>query len=431
MNHSLAIRALSLYAPVSVAFLLWILRPPQRRTAPAVLLAFLWTLPTLLLLQRANQHFGWWTFHTAGPTLRGFPVELYLGWAVLWSAVPVLALRRALPATLVLLTLDLAVMPRCAPVVILNPHWLYGEAAAALLILLPATLLAQWTREDRRLPLRAAMQLLIAAGLFLYLPPEVLFALRGGSWHVHPAMQLLFFLAIPGLSAVQEFAERGQGTPIPYDPPKALVTTGLYRFVANPMQLSCTLVILIWGIFERRPWLAALAFISLAYSAGLARWDEHEDLAQRFGAPWLAYRAAVKDWLPRWHPHIALPATLFIAQTCGPCSQLQRLIESLHPSGLTIAPAELYPGGLRRMRYAVGEYHADGVEALARTLEHLNFATALLGAAMRLPIIRPVMQRIADAIGFGEQAIGGETVCSPAKRYNRRRRPTGWFAALG
>jgi len=436
MSRELAIRALSLYVPIAMAVLLWLLRKHPRRTGAATLLSLLWALPTLLVLQRLNQQAHWWTFHTAGPTLRDLPVELYLGWTVLWSAVPVLAFRRAWIAALAMLALDLAIMPLCTPVVALGPHWLYGELTAALTILLPAMLLAQWTRTVQHTGLRATMQLLIAAGIFLYLPPEIVFALRGGTWLWHSTMcwtlQTIIVLAIPGLSAVQEFAERGQGTPIPYDPPQSLVTSGLYRYIANPMQLSCTMVLFLWGYLLGSIWIAACGLISLAYSAGLANWDEHADLAQRFGAPWRSYRTQVKDWLPRWSPYIDQPATIYIAQTCGPCSELERWLRARNPKGLAILPAEHYPGGLLRVRYASdGTYQADGVEALARSLEHLNFVWAFLGAGMRLPVIRVVLQQIADAIGFGERPIGGETVCRPAKQNIRRRRPTGWFGAFG
>ena len=53
--------------------------------------------------------------------------------------------------------------------------------------------------------------------------------------------------ALLGLAAVQEFAVRGSGTPVPFDPPKRLVTTGPYAYVRNPMQLSAALVMLGWG----------------------------------------------------------------------------------------------------------------------------------------------------------------------------------------
>jgi hypothetical protein len=245
-------------------------------------------------------------------------------------------------------------------------------------------------------------------------------------------MQIVLLLAIPGISAVQEFVQRGQGTPIPYDPPQSLVTTGIYRYLANPMQLSCTIVLLVWGILLASPWLAAAALISLVYCAGIARWDERADLATRFGQPWMEYRKNVKDWLPRLDPHVAVPARLYVATTCGPCSELRHWIESRHPTGLEIHPAESHPMPLRRIRYEDANYQADGLEALARALEHLHLGWALLAAAMRLPVIQWVLQTIADTSGFGERAIGVQAGGIHAScRKAGRRKPSGWFAALG
>lgn len=43
------------------------------------------------------------------------------------------------------------------------------------------------------------------------------------------------------------FAKQGQGTAFPYDAPKYLVTTGVYRYISNPMQVGIVLMMLFWG----------------------------------------------------------------------------------------------------------------------------------------------------------------------------------------
>ena len=428
-DRSLAIRAICLYAPASAALLLHLTRHARPRVGAAVLLGLLWTLPALLAFQRLNLLAGWWSFHTAGPALRGMPVELYLGWCCLWGAVPALAFPRIPPLAkiTVMLLLDLAVMPLCAPVVLLSPTWWIGEGLAIALVLAPAILLQHWTLEARHPGRRGTLQLLIAAGIFLFLFPELVFALRGGAWTQVPlhgwalavAFQAIAVLALPGVSAVQEFAERGRGTPIPYDPPYHLVTSGIYRYVANPMQLSCTVVLLAWGGLLGSWWLASAGAVSFVYSAGLARWDEAEDLRVRFGQPWLAYRAAVRDWRLRLSPYTAdAQAHLYIARSCTVCSELRRWLELRKPTGLTLVDAEQYPDEvLQRIRYvpAAGSFPEEGIRAFARALEHLHLGWALLAIAMRLPGLRWAVQTILDGVGFGESFLP-VPVCSTQSR---------------
>src|SRR5271165_2687246 len=109
------------------------------------------------------------------------------------------------------------------------------------------------------------------------------------AWLRSLELQAIALLGVAGVSAVQEFAQRGNGTPIPYDPPKQLVVSGLYRYLSNPMQFSCTLVMTAWGCVLRNPWLAAGGIMSFLYSLGLAAWDEGEDMRVRFGKPWEEY----------------------------------------------------------------------------------------------------------------------------------------------
>ena len=56
---------------------------------------------------------------------------------------------------------------------------------------------------------------------------------------------LLMLAGVPGLvDSFRRFAVQGLGTPAPVAPPQHLVTTGLYRYVRNPMYLSVVTAIL-------------------------------------------------------------------------------------------------------------------------------------------------------------------------------------------
>lgn len=383
----------------------------------ACLLSFLWTLPALLLLQKLNELAGWWVFTDANAWFSGMPLEFYVGWAIAWGILPQIVLRR-MPVGLsvcCMVALDLALMPLCSPVILLGGRWLVGEAVAAVLVLAPALCIARWTYENRHLRLRTWMQIAISGGVFLFLLPKIVFAARPGSgwgpllgmpgWERQIVLQLIGVLALPGVGAALEFAERGGGTPIPFDPPVRLVTSGIYRYCANPMALWCTLVLLAWAALLRNGWLLLAPAASVVYSAGLATWDEDEDMRRRFGTTWQTYRASVRNWLPRWRPyHAGESARLYLAAGCGPCSELWRWIEARRPIGMEILPAESLPSGsIRRMRYVPGDgsESVEGVRALGRTLEHIHLGWAIAGIALRLPLVWQFVQVVMDASGLG------------------------------
>lgn len=326
------------------------------------------------------------------------------------------------------------------------PAWLVGEVVGIVLVLVPAMLLFRWTENDTNLPLRAGGQVMLAALVFLYLIPELVFGLGPRSARWGPLnessrlarelwAQVLLLLAVPGISAVQEFAARGGGTPLPYDPPRRLVTSGIYRYCANPMQLSCAVVMLAEALILRNLWLAAGAVMSAIYSAGLAHWDEDVDLERRFGAgsprgesirssgavgqevSWSRYRAAVPAWRVRWQPFTGEPAaTLYVAASCKACRGVRAFLEQRAPAGLVFCDAESLPSGsIRRLRYVpAGGQAESGVRAFARALEHVNFGWAFCGMLLRLPLIHHTAQLLADTAGFGPRTLG--PVCATGQR---------------
>lgn len=416
MTREFAVRALALYLPIVVAIALWIWRQsrPERAIAhigAGVLLACAWTGPTLLLLHVIATEAMWWTFAARGGLFAGMPFDLYLGWIVLWGAVPALAFQslRMRYVVVIMATIDLIVMPLCEPIVRLGPSWWIGEAIALAFVLVPAQCLARWTITQTRLHRRVALQAIAFVGWMVVLTIAIV-QLTGGSWETLLArsarmnsalVQLLAIPVIVGLSAVQEFAIRGRGTPIPFDPPHQLVTTGAYAYVANPMQLAMALMFAIAAMMLYNSWILAASGMAVIYSAGIARWDEARDLVDRFGAPWSTYRGEVRAWWPRWRPYAAAHARLYVAQSCGTCRGVGRWFSDRAPIALNIIPAETHASReLRRITYEHADgFTEEGVAALARALEHLNLGWALLGMFVRLPVVRPFVQLLADASG--------------------------------
>ena len=411
MTRELVVRALGLYLPAVVSIYVWFWRKPGKLEATGALLASAWNLPALFALNALGVRLGWWHFRVVGAVFVTIPIDLWLGWAALWGVFAVLCFRRKpiLAVVLAFGILDLALMPLCFPVIVLGNHWIYGEILGLFTCLFPALLLARWTHEESRIQARALLQFLCFSGLFLLFALAILAATHDlqaiddlRSIRSDLLVPVLFLFSLPALSAVQEFATLGEGTPLPFDPPRRLVTSGIYSYIANPMQTVATVLMLGMALLFRNAWFAPTALLSFIYSAGLAWWDEREDLKQRFGEAYILYRQNVRDWKVRWCPYVSQPALIYLSEDCIKCCQMARFLESLDPVGLEIKAAEDHPAhDLMRMTYesADGSMEATGIVALARALEHVNFAWALLGMAIRLPLVHWFLQAVADASG--------------------------------
>lgn len=436
MDRVVVLRAGLLYIPLCLTAIAWLLSSPGPRDRAAALLATAWNISALLGLHVAAVHFGWWSYGVSDATLAGFPVDFYVGWAVAWGALPVLVGRRIpVPAIVfVALGLDLVAMPRLEPVLHLGLTWLVGEAVAIAVCLIPAQLLGAWTRRDTHLPSRATLQAIAFGALALGVLPEIILSQSGGSWAKlvgRPGwatgllLQLVAFAGLLGVSALQEFATRGGGTPVPFDPPKRIVTSGPYAYVRNPMQLSAALVMIIWGAMLGSWWVMAAGVMAVVYGSGFAAWDERADLERRFGASWRLYASEVRSWMPRWRPvdvddlvpdtlgtsrdtDRSRRATLYVAEECGPCSEVRSWFDARSPVGLQIVAAERHPTrSLTRITYDPSDGSAEsvGVAALGRALEHVHLGWAMTGMFMRLPVIAAFLQLVTDASGGGRRDV--------------------------
>lgn len=429
-DRYLLVRAFAVYlAAVGVTgAALW--RRPGNRAYTGALLAFFWNVPALLAVHVAASVMGWWSYDAEGGLLLGMPVDLWLAWAVLWGAVPAI-LFPSQPLWLVMtlaLAIDLVAMPAAAPVVQLGPHWLVGEAVALLVCVWPSQLLARWTAADRHLTGRALLQIIAFTGLLVTMvvvaidasATEWTIPVSPTRWRISLALQLLAIPVVLGLTAVQEFMTRGNGTPLPYDPPRRLVTSGVYAYVANPMQLSAVIMFLMAGAMLGNIWVAAVGLGAFVYSAGIASWDEGGDLEARFGDSWRTYRRHVRNWIPRWRPwHGDVPvATLYVAGACTMCQEVARWFRERGASGVDIVPAETAPVPLTRITYqpADGTVAVSGTNAIARALEHIHFGWALMAFVIRLPIVSPLIQLLVDASGGGPRTPTCNTKDTKARR---------------
>jgi protein-S-isoprenylcysteine O-methyltransferase Ste14 len=107
---------------------------------------------------------------------------------------------------------------------------------------------------------------------------------------------------IVGIAAViwcaADFVRKGRGTPVPLDPPKELVVSGLYQYVRNPMYVG-VLLIQVGNIV----WFGTLAqavywfFLFIGFNLFI-RANEEPYLRKTFGAAYEEYCRTVPRWIP-------------------------------------------------------------------------------------------------------------------------------------
>ena len=204
---------------------------------------------------------------------------------------------------------------------------------------------------------------------------------------------------------MQEFVTRGDGTPVPFDPPRR-VTRGIYAYIGDPMQLAAVLLLLRLGVYPRQP----VGRCGRRDGAYLLR--RHCELGRRRGptehgsatrGP--SYRRSGRARLPRFRPWYATESRrpVFWCRANAACARdvswtgraprrtrIWRIVAAEdHPSGgLTVSPKS----GRRCLA-------VSGIEAIGRALEHVHLGWAIVGCAAAPAGRRPWIQVIVDASG--------------------------------
>jgi len=100
------------------------------------------------------------------------------------------------------------------------------------------------------------------------------------------------------LRCTRDFVRRGRGTPAPYDPPVALVTSGLYRLSRNPMYVGVLMMIVGQAFWYHSGSVFIYAVVvGIAFHARVRLYEEPR-LARSFGPAYADYCARVPRWLP-------------------------------------------------------------------------------------------------------------------------------------
>jgi protein-S-isoprenylcysteine O-methyltransferase Ste14 len=96
-----------------------------------------------------------------------------------------------------------------------------------------------------------------------------------------------------------DFTFRGHGTPNPIDPPKELVTTGLYRYVRNPIYVGVLTIIIGHFLWFKTLWMLAYAVVVFLVFHMFVILYEEPTLKKKFGAEYEKYCKAVPRWVPK------------------------------------------------------------------------------------------------------------------------------------
>jgi len=98
-----------------------------------------------------------------------------------------------------------------------------------------------------------------------------------------------------------DFTFVGKGTPAPFDPPKRIVVSGLYRTVRNPIYVAVILVLMGEAILFESTVLLVYTALVLAFLHLWVRYYEEPVLRRRFGESYEDYCRKVSRWIPQKH----------------------------------------------------------------------------------------------------------------------------------
>ena len=161
--------------------------------------------------------------------------------------------------------------------ILLTPIGMMLFASFTALVVLFALRVDRWLGLPRLLPERAGLW----AGI-----PVTLAGMAAAAW------SLFHFLKV-------------KGTPVPFNPPPKLITSGPYRYVRNPMLTGVFLILLGLGLGVHS---FSLVFLFTPIFVVMNVWElkriEEPELVRRFGNAYTAYRTRTPMFIPGRRPKL-------------------------------------------------------------------------------------------------------------------------------
>lgn len=176
-----------------------------------------------------------------------------------------------------------------------------------MLVTIPAHCLFKWTNKDVHVYLRSILQNINWAILLLWFFPSIVFVYTYASWSVfleqiqETGLMVFLPMLVPAfliINALYHFARYGNGTGFPYDAPKILVTTGVYRYISNPMQAGIVLMMLIWGMILNNALIISASLVAVFLFIVFKKTCNGAFQLCGQDPKWLEYQKATPKWVP-------------------------------------------------------------------------------------------------------------------------------------
>ena len=160
---------------------------------------------------------------------------------------------------------------------------------------------------------KTALQTGVLWGVLLFLVPPAIAAFEAGLGVPEidlpgaGALAVWLFVAasVGGLWSGYTLSVSGEGTPLPFDTARKLVTRGPYRWVRNPMAVTGLSQGVAVGLWLGSPGVLVYVLVGGLLWQVAVRPLEERDLLERFGSDYEAYRARVRCWIPTLRPYDA------------------------------------------------------------------------------------------------------------------------------
>jgi protein-S-isoprenylcysteine O-methyltransferase Ste14 len=104
------------------------------------------------------------------------------------------------------------------------------------------------------------------------------------------------------IATIRMFILIGNGTIMPWDPTRKLITVSLYSHVRNPMILSLIIILVGEALLFASYGIALLATLNFVINTIYFNFSEEPGLEKKFGEEYIEYKKNVPRWIPRLKP---------------------------------------------------------------------------------------------------------------------------------